>query len=115
MTETPRPPSRLSIPLDAVVGTAVGWAVSLVSTSVEVWVARERARGLETRRSRKPAFRALCRAARRCQCRQCARFGRILAAMRFLLLLRVRALFLQQLCEVLLWAPLVWVFAALLL
>ena len=44
-------PSRLSIPLD-VVGMAVGWAVLLVSTSVEVCVARERERGLETPRSR---------------------------------------------------------------
>ena len=51
-------PSRLSIPLD-VVGMAVGWAVLLVSTSVEVCVARERARGLETRRSRRQACRAL--------------------------------------------------------
>ena len=86
--------SRRSIPLDAVeglgrrppfrgVGTAVGWAVLLVSTSVEVCVARERARGLETRRSRKLACRALCPAARRCQ--RCVRalFGRILAAMGF--------------------------------
>ena len=44
------PPSRRSIPLDAIEGKAVGWAVLLVSTSVEVCVARERARGLETRR-----------------------------------------------------------------
>ena len=71
-------PSRRSIPLDdvdglgrrpifRVVGTAVGWAVLLVSTSVEVCVARERARGPESRRSRELACRALCRAARRCQ------------------------------------------------
>ena len=48
-------------------GTAVGWAVLLISTSVEVCVARERARGLETRRSRRLACRAPCRAAWRCQ------------------------------------------------
>ena len=71
-------PPRRSIPLIAVeglgrrpifrvVGTAVGWAVLLVSTSVEVCVARERARGPESRRSRELACRALCRAARRCQ------------------------------------------------
>ena len=52
-------PSRLSIPLVAVedlgrrpifrsLGTSVGWAVLLVSTSVEVCVARERARGPES-------------------------------------------------------------------
>ena len=63
----------------------MGWAVLLVSTSVEVCVARERARGLETRRSRKLACRALCPAARRCQRCVRARFGRILAAMGFLL------------------------------
>ena len=119
-------PPRRSIPLIAVEGlgrrpifrgvaTTVGWAVLLVSTSVEVCVARERARGLETRRSGRQACRARCYAARWCQRCVRARFYRILAAMRFLLLLRVRALFLQQLCEVLLWDPLVWVFAALLL
>ena len=69
--------------LDAVEGKAVGWAVLLVSTSVEVCGARERARGLETRRSLKLACRELCRAARRCQRCLRARFGRILAAMRF--------------------------------
>ena len=67
------------------VATAVGWAVLLVSTSVEVCVARERARGLETRRSRRQACRALCYAARWCQRCVRARFGRIWAAMRFLL------------------------------
>ena len=54
--------------LDAVEGKAVGWAVLLVSTSVEVCVARERARGLETRRSLELACRALYSAARRCRC-----------------------------------------------
>ena len=78
-------PSRRSIPLDAVEGKAVGWAVLLVSTSVEVCVARERARGLESRRSRELACRAPCRAAWRCQRCVRARFGRILAAMCFLL------------------------------
>ena len=67
------------------VATAVGWSVLLVSTSVEVCVARERARGLETRRSRRQACRALCYAARWCQRCVRARFGRIWAAMRFLL------------------------------
>ena len=71
--------------LDAVEGKAVGWAVLLVSTSVEVCGARERARGLETRRSRRQACRALCYAARWGQRCVRARFGRILAAMRFLL------------------------------
>ena len=66
------------------VGTAVGWAVLLVSTSVEVCVARERAPGPESRRSRRLACRALCPAARRCQRCVRARFYRILAAMRFL-------------------------------
>ena len=61
------PPSRRSIPLDAVEGKAVGLSVLLVSTSVEVCVARERARGLETRRSRRLACRSLSHAARRCQ------------------------------------------------
>ena len=67
------------------VATAVGWSVLLVSTSVEVCVARERARGLETRRSRRQACHALCYAARWCQRCVRARFGRIWAAMRFLL------------------------------
>ena len=52
--------SRLSIPPDAVEGKAVGWAVLLVSTSVEVCVARERVLGPEMRRSRRLACRALC-------------------------------------------------------
>ena len=77
------------------VGTAVGWAVLLVSTSVEVCVARERARGLETRRSRELACRALCPAARRCS----AACARALAAFWlpwvFCSLLRVRVLVLQ--------------------
>jgi len=68
------------------VATAVGWAVLLVSTSVEVCVARERALGPESRRSRRLACRALCPAARRCQRCVRARFGRILAAKCFLLL-----------------------------
>ena len=46
---------------------AVGWAVLLVSTSVEVCVARERVLGPEMRRSRRQACRALCYAARRRQ------------------------------------------------
>ena len=89
-------PSRQSIPLDAVeglgrrppfrgVGTAVGWAVLLVSTSVEVCVARERALGPESRRSRRQACRALCYAARHRQRCVSTRFGRILAAKCFLL------------------------------
>ncbi len=77
------------------VATAVGWAVLLVSTSVEVCVARERARGLETRRSRELACRALCPAARRCS----AACARALAAFWlpsvFCYLLCVRALVLQ--------------------
>ena len=88
-------PPRRSIPLIAVEGlgrrpifrgvaTTVGWAVLLVSTSVEVCVARERARGLETRRSGRQACRARCYAARWCQRCVRARFYRILAAMRFL-------------------------------
>ena len=88
--------SRRSIPLDAVeglgrrprfrgVGTAVGWAVLLVSTSVEVCVARERALGPESRRSRRQACRALCYAARHRQRCVSTRFGRILAAKCFLL------------------------------
>ena len=67
------------------VATAVGWAVLLVSTSVEVCVARERARGLETRRSRRQACRALCHAARRSQRCVRARFCCIWAAKCFLL------------------------------
>ena len=64
--------------------TAVGWAVLLVSTSVEVCVARERARGPESRRSRRQACRALFHKAWRLQRCVRARFGRILTAMRFL-------------------------------
>ena len=67
------------------VATAVGWAVLLVSTSVEVCVARERARGPESRRSRELACRAPCRVAWRYQRCVRARFGRILAAKCFLL------------------------------
>ena len=88
--------SRRSIPLIAVeglgrrprfrgVGTAVGWAVLLVSTPVEVCVARERARGPESRRSHKLACRSLCPAARHHQRSVSTRCGRILAVMCFLL------------------------------
>jgi hypothetical protein len=63
----------------------MGWAVLLVSTSVEVCVARERVLGPEMRRSRRQACRALCHSARWCQRCVRARFGRIWAAMRFLL------------------------------
>ena len=52
--------SRRSIPLDAVEGKAVGWAVLLVSTSVEVCGAREQANGPESHRSHRQACRALC-------------------------------------------------------
>ena len=62
----------------------MGWAVLLVSTSVEVCVARERVLGPEMRRSRRQACRARCYAARWCQRCVRARFYRILAAMRFL-------------------------------
>jgi hypothetical protein len=71
----PAVPSLRSIPLDAVnslgrrprfhgVGTAVGWAVLLVSTSIEVCVARERARRRETHRSHRQACLAPYHAAR---------------------------------------------------
>ena len=94
------------------VATAVGWAVLLVSTSVEVCVARERARGLETRRSRELACRALCPAARRCS----AACARALAAFGlpcvFCYLLRVRALVLQAAWRGVAVVCLVWVFAS---
>ena len=57
----------------------------LVSTSVEVCIARKRALGPNSRRSRELACRALCPAARRCQRCVRARFGHILSGMRFLL------------------------------
>ena len=88
--------SRRSIPLIAVeglgrrppfrgVGTAVGWAVLLVSTSVEVCVARERARG--PIRAGRVSWLAAHPAARRggVSAARRARFCCILAAMRFLL------------------------------
>ena len=83
-TETPRRRRRRR---DGAFRLARLWAgpFLLVSTSVEVCVARERARGLETRRSRRQACRALCYAARWCQRCVRARFGRILAAKCFLL------------------------------
>ena len=62
------------------VATAVGWAVLLVSTSVEVCVARERAQGPESRQSLKLACRAPCPAAWWCQRCVRARFGHNLAA-----------------------------------
>ena len=117
-------PSRRSIPLIAVeglgrrpifrgVGTAVGWAVLLVSTSVEVCVARERALGPESRRSRRQACRALCYAARHRQRCVSTRFGRILAAKCFLLFLPVRALVLQAAWRGVAVSCLVCVFASL--
>ena len=78
------------------VATAVGWAVLLVSTSVEVCVARERARGLETHRSRQLACRALCYAARRRQrCVRALAFAVFWLPCVFCSLLCVRALALQ--------------------
>ena len=89
-------PPRRSIPLIAVEGlgrrpifrgvaTTVGWAVLLVSTSVEVCVARERARG--PIRAGRVSWLAAHPAARRggVSAARRARFCCILAAMRFLL------------------------------
>ena len=85
-------PSRV---LAVVRFSAEDWAVSLVSTSVEVCVARERARGPESHRSGRQGCRPLCHAARRCQRCVRARFGRILAACVFGVFLRVMVHFLQ--------------------
>ena len=116
-------PPRRSIPLIAVeglgrrpifrgVGTAVGWAVLLVSTSVEVCVARERARGLETPRSRQLACRARCYAARWCQRCVRARFTSFWLPCVFCVLLRVRAFVLQAAWRGVAVVCLVWVFAS---